>query len=106
MDPEAERNLRLVNPSNESQIADIQLHLDGKSLTGTTKLTLGPFGEREYRGLQVGWGDLQLTYRYADSAEHSKFTTNLASQFGADYSGTIQITFLSSGDVDVEKATD
>jgi hypothetical protein len=99
-------NLRLSNPSGEMQMSDIQVFLDGKSLTGTTKPTLGPNGEQEYRRVQIGSGELQLTYRYADANTPSQFKTNLATQFGAKYSGTIQITFSSSDDIDIREVTD
>ena len=98
-----ERNLRLSNPSNESQISEINLRLDGQSLTGRSTLTLGPLGQREYRKLQVSWGNLHLRYRYADAATTAEFTTNLATQLGAEYSGTIEIAILSSSDVEIRK---
>jgi hypothetical protein len=98
--------LRLSNPSADMEVSDIQVLLNGQSLTGAMKLTLGPLGYREYRGLQAAPGELQLSYRYADSETPSQFTSDLATRFGPEYSGTIQITFLSGGDVDVSEAAD
>ena len=103
--PNLDRSLRLINPSDDFEVSDIQVFLDETPLGGNYTATIFPKGIKTYGGIQSEWGDMKLVYKYEGASEPTTIIYDLAARFGADYGGVVQITFVSANDVKIEKST-